>query len=89
MNEITQEAKELINLIEKKSKIAAMLAPSFVVDFKYPEIVGMLKRLGFKFVLRGRAHKWSRSFNKKLFRQKKAKNNQSLDKRLKIPAALA
>jgi len=47
----TREIKELLNLIEKKSKTVAMLAPSFPVDFSYPEIVGMLKRLGFKYVV--------------------------------------
>lgn len=50
MQNTTPETKELLNLIEKKSKMAAMLAPSFPVDFSYPEIVGMLKRLGFKYV---------------------------------------
>lgn len=29
----------------------AMLAPSFVVVFKYPHLIGMLKRLGFKYVV--------------------------------------
>lgn len=43
--------KELLSLIEKKEKIVALLAPSFMVDFSYPEIVGMLKRLGFKRVV--------------------------------------
>lgn len=51
MQNTTLEIKELLNLIEKKSKIVAMLAPSFPVDFSYPEIVGMLKRLGFKYVV--------------------------------------
>lgn len=31
--------------------MAAMLAPSFAVVFEYPHIVGMLKRLGFKYVI--------------------------------------
>jgi len=31
--------------------MVAMLAPSFPVDFFYPEIVGRLKRLGFKYVV--------------------------------------
>ncbi len=50
MQNLTLETKELLNLIEKKSKIVAMLAPSFPIDFFYYEIVGMLKRLGFKYV---------------------------------------
>ncbi len=51
MKNTTLEIKELLNLLEKKSKLVAMLAPSFLVDFSYPEIVGMLKRLGFKYVV--------------------------------------
>ena len=51
MESKTPETKELINLLDKKSKLVAMLAPSFPIDFKYPEIVGMLKRLGFKYVV--------------------------------------
>jgi len=51
MQNTTPEIKELLNLIEKKSKMVAMLAPSFPIDFSYPEIVGMLKRLGFKYVV--------------------------------------
>jgi len=51
MENVTPEVKKLINLLDKKSKMVAMLAPSFPVDFFYPEIVGMLKRLGFKYVV--------------------------------------
>ncbi len=51
MKDTTPEIRELLNLVAKKSKIAAMLAPSFPVDFSFPEIVGMLKRLGFKYVV--------------------------------------
>ncbi|HXK32131.1 MAG TPA: [Fe-Fe] hydrogenase large subunit C-terminal domain-containing protein [Candidatus Paceibacterota bacterium] len=47
---IMPEIKEFFNLLDKKTKMAAMLAPSFPVDFSYPDIVGMLKRLGFKYV---------------------------------------
>ena len=50
MENTTPEIKELLNLLSKKSKLAAMLAPSFPIDFSYPEIIGMLKRLGFKYV---------------------------------------
>ncbi len=32
--------------LEKKTKITAMLAPSFVADFDYPEIISMLKETG-------------------------------------------
>jgi len=51
MRNTTPETKELLNLIDQKSKTVAMIAPSFLVDFSYPEIVGMLKRLGFKYVV--------------------------------------
>jgi len=51
MENLSQESKELVNLIEKKEKLVAMVAPSFPVVFSYPEFVGMLKRLGFKYVV--------------------------------------
>jgi len=35
-----------IDLI-KKNKSVALLAPTFAIDFKYPNIIGMLKHLGF------------------------------------------
>ncbi|MCX6720255.1 MAG: hypothetical protein NTW11_00355 [Candidatus Staskawiczbacteria bacterium] len=50
MDSLTPEVKELIQSIDNKEKMVAMLAPSFAVDFDYPEIIGMLKRLGFKYV---------------------------------------
>lgn len=51
MDNTSPEIKELLNLIKKKTKMVAMLAPSFLVDFSFPEIIGMLKRLGFKYVV--------------------------------------
>lgn len=51
MDNLSTEAKELLGLLTKESKLVAMLAPSFPVVFKYPEIVGMLKRLGFNHVV--------------------------------------
>ncbi len=39
--------KEKIDLI-KNNEAVAMLAPSFPIDFKYPNIIGMLRHLGFK-----------------------------------------
>lgn len=48
---MTPEIKELLELVDGKKEMAAMLAPSFPIDFSYPEIVGMLKRLGFKHVV--------------------------------------
>ncbi|MEK7658979.1 MAG: [Fe-Fe] hydrogenase large subunit C-terminal domain-containing protein [Patescibacteria group bacterium] len=50
MDNISKEAEELLNLIEQKQKMVAMLAPSFPIVFNYKEIVGILKRLGFKYV---------------------------------------
>jgi len=41
------ELKEKINLI-KNNKAVAMLAPTFAIDFKYPNIIGMLKKFGFQ-----------------------------------------
>jgi iron only hydrogenase large subunit-like protein len=39
--------EEKINLI-KNNEAVAMLAPTFAIDFAYPNIIGMLKHLGFK-----------------------------------------
>lgn len=33
--------------LNKKNKYVAMLAPSFIVDFSYPDIISQLKQLGF------------------------------------------
>ena len=41
------EQQEKINLI-KNNEAVAMLAPTFAIDFKYPNIIGMLRHLGFK-----------------------------------------
>ncbi|MCX6722280.1 MAG: hypothetical protein NTY04_03795 [Candidatus Staskawiczbacteria bacterium] len=41
------ELQEKINLI-KNNEAVAMLAPTFAIDFKYPNIIGMLRQLGFK-----------------------------------------
>ena len=47
----TSEKEQLLELIENKEKMVAMLAPSFLIDFSYPEIIGKLKRLGFNYVV--------------------------------------
>ncbi|MFA6022632.1 MAG: [Fe-Fe] hydrogenase large subunit C-terminal domain-containing protein [Candidatus Pacearchaeota archaeon] len=39
--------EKIIEVLDKKEKAVAMLAPSFVAEFSYPEIIGMLKKLGF------------------------------------------
>lgn len=43
MDEVEILEKEL----KKKTKLVAMLAPCFIVDFDYPQIIGQLKQLGF------------------------------------------
>jgi iron only hydrogenase large subunit-like protein len=45
------EAAQLIDLLNKKAKLVAMLAPSFPVVYEYPQIVGMLKNLGFSYIV--------------------------------------
>lgn len=43
-----ENIKEIEKVLDNKNrKTVVMLAPSFVVDFSYPEIVSMLKNLGF------------------------------------------
>ncbi len=43
--------EQLLRLINNKEKMVAMLAPSFLIDFPYPAIIGKLKRLGFSYVV--------------------------------------
>lgn len=45
--ELSSDIVRTLELIKDKTKIVAMLAPSFVVDFNYPDIVVKLKQLGF------------------------------------------
>ncbi len=45
------ETATLIELIGKKAKLAAMVAPSFPIMFGYPAIITMLKKLGFTYTL--------------------------------------
>jgi len=45
------ELNTLIELINKKEKIAAMLAPSFPIVFSSPTIITMLKKLGFSYTV--------------------------------------
>jgi iron only hydrogenase large subunit-like protein len=52
VRDLSKEASELLDLTHNnKRELVAMVAPSFIVDFDYPEIVGMLKKLGFKYVV--------------------------------------
>jgi iron only hydrogenase large subunit-like protein len=45
------EKNQLIQLINSKAKMVAMLAPSFPINFDYPQIISMLKKLGFSYVV--------------------------------------
>lgn len=65
MENLSLEAKELINLIDKKEKMVAMLAPSFIIDFNYPEIIRMLKKVGFSYV--AEVARGAEETNKQLF----------------------
>ncbi len=44
--EINNELLETLKIINKK-KVICLLAPSFVVDFKYPKVIVELRRIGF------------------------------------------
>lgn len=44
------ESAQLVELLNKKEKLVAMLAPSFPVVYKYPQIITRLKKLGFSYV---------------------------------------
>lgn len=45
------EVNTLIDLLTKKEKLLAMLAPSFPIVYKYPQIITMLKKLGFSYTV--------------------------------------
>ncbi len=45
------EVSTLIEFINKKEKLAAMVAPSFPIVFSYPMIITMLKKLGFSYTV--------------------------------------
>lgn len=47
MSNLNSDLESLFLSLDNKEKLVAMLAPSFPVDFFYPEIIGKLKRLGF------------------------------------------
>lgn len=42
---------KLISLLKQRAKLVAMLAPSFPIVYDYPQIVGKLRRLGFRYVV--------------------------------------
>lgn len=43
----TKETEFILQAISRKQPMAAMVAPSFVIDFSYPDIIGKLRRAGF------------------------------------------
>jgi len=45
------ETNTLIDLLTKKEKLVAMIAPSFPIVYKYPQIITMLKKLGFSYTV--------------------------------------
>lgn len=51
MNIAKSDSELVLEALEKKQNLVAMLAPSFVIDFSYPQIIGKLKRLGFAHVV--------------------------------------
>lgn len=44
------DVSTLIDLLTHKQKLVAMLAPSFPIVYRYPNIITMLKKLGFSYV---------------------------------------
>jgi iron only hydrogenase large subunit-like protein len=45
------DADKLINMIGTKTKLVAMLAPSFPIMYDYPAIIGKLRSIGFSYVV--------------------------------------
>lgn len=45
------DSQILIDLIEKKEKLTAMIAPSFPIVYEYPSIISMLRMVGFNYVV--------------------------------------
>lgn len=50
-NSKSKEVNAVLKLLGGKAKLVAMLAPSFPIDFSYPQIAAKLKRLGFSKVV--------------------------------------
>jgi iron only hydrogenase large subunit-like protein len=45
------EIEAVITALKKKEKLVALVAPSFVIDFPFPNLIGKLRRLGFLVVV--------------------------------------
>jgi iron only hydrogenase large subunit-like protein len=45
------DAETLVDLIQKKEKLVAMVAPSFIVMYEFPDIVTRLRSMGFQHVV--------------------------------------
>lgn len=43
----SKEVSQVLKLLEEEAKLVAMLAPSFPIEFSFPQIASQLKRLGF------------------------------------------
>jgi len=69
---IKSDVLRLENSLKKKTKLVAMLAPSFVVDFSYPEVIIMLRKLGFDKIVEVTygAKMVNREYHKKLKKSK-------------------
>jgi iron only hydrogenase large subunit-like protein len=65
--------QELVKALNKKEKIVAMLAPSFVAEFNYPEIIIKLRKIGFDKIteLTFGAKMVNREYHKQLHENKK------------------
>ncbi|MFH0937379.1 MAG: [Fe-Fe] hydrogenase large subunit C-terminal domain-containing protein [Candidatus Daviesbacteria bacterium] len=51
MEQKNLEIEELLQALKQNQLLVAMLAPSFPIVFPFPQIIGKLKRLGFKHVV--------------------------------------
>lgn len=47
---MNEHQNKLLEMLKSNDKVVAMLAPSFAIDFSHPQIVGMLKKMGFEMV---------------------------------------
>lgn len=68
------DIKKLEKLLRSKTPLVCMLAPSFIADFDYPEIVWQLKKLGFDQVVELTfGAKMTNIYSHKLIREDKSK----------------
>ena len=48
---LNEHQEKLLHLLKSESKVVVMLAPSFVIDFPHPQMIGMLRKIGFEKVV--------------------------------------